>query len=36
LVAVEYFTPQGYEAIAKEFEAIREKHQVVKVNGLGI
>jgi hypothetical protein len=36
IVAVEYFTPKGYEAIAADFEAIRAKHQVVKVNGLGM
>lgn len=36
IVAVEYFTPQGYEGIAADFEAIRAKHQVVKVNGLGM
>lgn len=34
IVAVEYLTPQGYEAIEAAFEAIRSKHQVVKINGL--
>lgn len=36
IVAVEYLTPKGYEDIATNFEAIRAKHQVVKVNGLGL
>jgi hypothetical protein len=35
IVAVEYLTPTGYEAVSTEFEAIRAKHQVVKVDGLG-
>jgi hypothetical protein len=36
IVAVEYLTPKGYEAIATDFEAIRVKHQIVRVNGLGM
>lgn len=36
IVAVEYLTTKGYDAIATEFEAIRAKHQVIKINGLGM
>lgn len=36
IVAVEYLTPEGYDAIAAEFEAIRAGHKVIKVNGLGM
>lgn len=36
IVAVEYRTPEGYDAVAKEFEAIRAGHKVTKVNGLGM
>ncbi|MCK6608142.1 MAG: hypothetical protein L6Q46_07545 [Flavobacterium sp.] len=34
IVAVEYFSPKGYQDISSDFEAIRTKHQVVKINGL--
>jgi hypothetical protein len=36
IVAVEYLTPKGYDDVATGFEAIRAKHQVIKVNGLGM
>lgn len=36
IVAVEYLTPKGYDGIANEFEAIRAKHQTVKINGFGM
>ncbi len=36
IVAVEYLTPKGYDDIASAFEAIRAKHTVVKINGLGM
>lgn len=36
IVAVEYLTRKGYDEIATAFEAIRAKHQTVKVSGLGM
>jgi len=36
IVAVEYLTPKAFEDIAKAFEAIRAKHQVIQVNGMGM
>lgn len=33
IVAVKYFTRAGYDGIAQKFEAIREKHITVKVDG---
>ena len=32
IVAVEYFSKNGYKDVQTEFEAIREEHEVVKVN----
>ncbi|MDR6159964.1 hypothetical protein QF023_003480 [Chryseobacterium sp. SLBN-27] len=34
IVAVEYLTTKGYDDIATEFEAIRSRHQIIKINGL--
>ncbi len=35
IVAVEYFSREGYSEIASQFEEIRQKHQEVKIKGLG-
>ncbi len=34
IVAVEYFSKNGYKDVQSEFEAIREMHKVVKINDL--